>query len=209
MQDQKQHWDEIHQKGGADYYLGNPTDFAIEVQKIIPAKSKILELGCGAGNDSLFFAEKGHTVLATDFSKVAIEKNNTRYNNENVHFQTLDISQPFPFDDHSFDVIYSRLSLHYFTDSVTKEIFQELHRVLKSNGYLCFVCKSVNDPLYGKGTQIEKDMFDDHGHIRHFFSEEYVKECLRDNYLYKILTTGEEKFYGSPSAFVKVIVQKK
>lgn len=209
MKDQKQHWDEIHKKGNADYYLGNPTDFAVEVQKIIPAESKILELGCGAGNDSLYFAEKGHIVLATDFSDVAIEKNNNRYKNDNLQFEVLDISKSFKYIDNTFNVIYSRLSLHYFIDSVTKEIFQEIYRILKSEGYLCFICKSVKDPLYGKGTQIEKDMFDNNGHIRHFFSEEYVKECLQDKYSYEVLETGEEKFYGSPSAFVKVIAKKK
>lgn len=209
MQNQKQHWDVIHSKGNADYYLGKPTQFALEVQQYIPQSSKILELGCGAGNDSLFFAQQGHNMLATDFSDVVIDKNNSRHKDNNLKFEVLDMSLPFKFEDNSFNVIYSRLSLHYFIDNITKKIFEELYRVLKPEGYLCFVCKSIKDPLYGKGTVIEKDMFNNNGHIRHFFSEEYVKECLQDKYTYVVLETGEENFYGSPSAFVKVIAKKK
>ena len=34
---------------------------------------KVLELGCGQGRDSLFFASKGVNIHAIDSSKVAIE----------------------------------------------------------------------------------------------------------------------------------------
>jgi 2-polyprenyl-3-methyl-5-hydroxy-6-metoxy-1,4-benzoquinol methylase len=39
---------------------------------------KILELGCGQGRDSLFFASKGLEVHAIDSTKVAIEDLNDK-----------------------------------------------------------------------------------------------------------------------------------
>ena len=113
------------------------------------------------------------------------------------------------FRDSEFDGVYARLSLHYFTDDVTKSIFREICRVLKPNGYLCFICKSTNDPLYGKGTEIEKDMFENNGHIRHFFSEDYAKSLLVNDFTIEKLESGDEKFYGKDSAFVKVIAKAK
>jgi len=209
--DQKNHWNTLHIAGKADFYLElkEATNFGLEMQHIIPAKAKILELGCGAGNDAFFFAKKGHTVLATDFSEIAIEKNKTRIQNENLTFQVLDINQPMPFADKTFEAVYARLSLHYFTAEHTKNIFKEIHRVLKPNGYLCFLCKSTNDPLFGKGEEIEKDMFELDGHIRHFFSDEFVKLCLDGNFELVKQERGEEKFYSRPSAFIKVVALNK
>ena len=205
--DQKQHWNDLHLQDQAD--LEEPTSFAKEVQNMIPPRSSLLEVGCGSGRDSFYFAEHGYSVLATDFSEVAVEKNKEKYQSENLSFEVLNISNKTSFKDNSFDVIYSRLSLHYFRDTDTKNIFEELHRILKPSGYLCFVCKSTEDPLYGNGTEIEKDMFESDGHIRHFFSEGYARECLREKFRIIEIESGKESFYSYPSAFVKVIAQKK
>jgi ubiquinone/menaquinone biosynthesis C-methylase UbiE len=101
--------------------------------------------------------------------------------------------------------VYARLSLHYFSDLTTKRIFSEIARVLKPNGYLCFLCKSTNDPLYGKGNEIEKDMYENKGHVRHFFSKEYATELMQQSFEIQTIEEGEETFYGSQSAFIKVI----
>lgn len=203
MSNQRLLWDKLHKTRQVS--LGKQTNFAKEVQKIIPTQSKLLELGCGNGKDAFYFAQNGHKVTATDFSEVAIENNKKKYNSRNLQFELLDISKPFNFPDNSFDVIYARLSFHYFTDNVTKEIFKELNRILKPNGLLCFICKSTTDPLYGKGEKIEEDMFEENGHIRHFFSQDYIKECLKGLFTIQKLELGEENFYNSPSTFVKVI----
>jgi ubiquinone/menaquinone biosynthesis C-methylase UbiE len=209
MKNQQVHWNQLHAQGDFDHYSGKPTAFVEEVLGIISNNSTILELGCGAGNDSFGFAAAGHTVLATDFSDVAITKNEQRYKDlPNLHFKVLDISLPFLFPDSEFDVVYSRLALHYFTDTITKQIFDNIFRVLKPQGYLCFICKSVDDPLYGKGTQLEKNMFELDGHVRHFFDIDYVTALLQNKFLIKDIEHGQESFYGSTSAFIKVIAQK-
>jgi ubiquinone/menaquinone biosynthesis C-methylase UbiE len=205
MKNQKQHWNELHKQGNIDHYSNRPTKFAEEVLRIAKPFSKFLELGCGTGNDAVAFARVGHTVLAIDFSEVAITKNIERFKDvSNLAFEVLDISQSLKLEDNQFDVVYARLSLHYFSDEITKKAFQEIHRILKPNGLLCFICKSVKDPLYGKGEEIERDMFEYKGHMRHFFSEEYAKECL-DNFRIEKIESGAELFYGNESAFVKVI----
>lgn len=208
MNDQKQLWDILHEKGKVDHFSDKPTKFAEEVQSLITPGSKILELGCGVGNDSAFFAQNGHQVLATDFSKLAIKNNRKHFKESNLQFEVLDMSKKMSLPDNSFDVVYCRLSLHFFTDKATKSIFRKLHRILKPNGLLCFLCKSTDDPLYGKGKQIEKDMFEENGHIRHFFSKDYVKELLNGMFKTEKLETGQEDFYNIPSSFIKLIAKK-
>lgn len=206
MNNQKQLWNNAHDKGDISHYSDSTTEFAREVLEVINPSSRILELGCGVGNDSVGFANAGHTVVATDFSEVAIAKNTERFKNgTNLTFQVIDINQPLDIQENDFDVVYARLSLHYFSDKDTKKIFQEIYKVLKPNGYLCFICKSVNDPLYGKGTEVEKDMYELDGHVRHFFSEDYTKSLLKNNYKIEKIESGNEKFYGHDSSYIKVI----
>lgn len=209
--DQKKFWNNRHEHASPDHVLtnGEITAFALEVQSTIPPKSSILEIGCGVGNDSLYFASKGHNVVSTDLSEVAIKKNKIRSNTDNVMFQVLDISAPTPFEDKKFDVIYARLSLHYFSDTVTKQIIKELARIIKPSGYLCFLCKSIEDSSYGKGTEIEKDMYEDNGHVRHFFCEAYALECLGKDFAVELLEKGEEHFYTRDAAYVKVIAKRR
>lgn len=202
---QKQHWEELHKKGSVDHELNIATEFAKEVNDYINPNSSILELGCGVGNDSFYFSQQGHKALGTDFSEVAIDQDKKRYNNGNLTFKVMDISLPIPFIDNEFDVVYARLSLHYFSNEATKAIFKELHRILKPNGYLCFICKSTHDPLYGAGTEIEKDMYEKNGHVRHFFNEEYVKLCLGNNFSIHKIQEDKGELYGNTSAFIKVI----
>ncbi len=207
MNNQRAHWDKIHEDGELSHYK-NPSDFANEVLKNLKPNSKILELGCGVGNDSIAFANSGHSIIATDFSNTAIKKNKERFDNINLEFKIFDISNKFPFEENTFDLVYARLSLHYFKDQTTKMIFAEIRRVLKPNGKLAFICKSTKDPLYGKGTEIEQDMFEYEGHIRHFFSEDYTNDSIKNLFEINLLESGQDKFYGRKSSYVKVIAKK-
>lgn len=169
----------------------------------------MLELGCGEGNDSIYFANQGHTVTATDFSDIAIKQDKERWSNPRLRFEILDISTPFSWGDKSFSVVYARLSLHYFRDDATKAIFKEIHRVLRPGGLLCCMCKEVRDSIYGKGNEIEPDMYELDGHVRHFFSERYAKRLLEYSDLRtEMLETGKETIYDRQSAFIKIVAKK-
>lgn len=209
MKDQKRHWNNAHREQWLHKHSQRQTEFAEGVHSQIPTASSILELGCGEGNDSIFFAQKGHHVIAADFSDVAIHQNSERHHHNRLNFTEQDIAQPLAFTNDSFDVVYARLSLHYFTDAQTRRIFQEIARVLKPNGRLFFMCKSTDDPLYGKGQNIEADMFELDGHVRHFFSKKYAETMIEQAGLSpKEIVAGREKLYGHESAFIKASAVK-
>ena len=112
-----------------------------------------------------------------------------------------------PFQTDEFDGVYARLSLHYYPDQINRLLFQDIHRVLKIGGRLAFLCKSTDDPLYGKGQQLEKNMFENKGHVRHFFDESYTNTLL-GGYHTERLEMRKENLYGEPSADVKVMAQR-
>lgn len=209
LEGQQQHWENIYGTSKPEAYAYAPTTFAAEVISLLSPGATIAELGCGWGSDTAYFAQHGYSTLGVDFSDVAIEQNRKRYGHiPTVAFQTVDISQPFPWEDSVFTALYARLSLHYFTDAVTKAVFHEIYRVLQPAGLLAFLCKSIHDPLYGEGEEIEQDMFITNDHVRHFFSEDYAKACLGDGFKIETLQSGTASFYGRTSGFVKVIAHK-
>ena len=208
MNDQRHHWDAIHERRLRDWQPGEPAPLARECAALLPPATVVLELGCGPGRDAAFFARNGHTVCATDFSAVALGANRGRYHDvRHLHFVVLDAGDPFPFADGVFDAVYAHLSLHYFPDDVTRALFREIRRVLRQGGLLAFLCKSVADPLYGQGRQIEPDMFEHEGHVRHFFTEEYAVSCLGPRFEATLVESGPDRIFGTSSAFVKVVAR--
>jgi SAM-dependent methyltransferase len=209
MSDQREYWDTAYADSGSARHERPPSRFGEHALRFFPKTALVLELGCGRGADALRMAQHGHTVLATDFAEPAIAANQRDYAGiPNLEFRLLPIAAPSPFADASFDVVYAHLSLHYFPDRETRDIFRDLHRILRPGGLLAFLCKSTDDPLYGKGERIESDMFDYAGHVRHFFSALYARSCLDGRFDVIELTTGKETFYERDSAYVQVLARK-
>jgi SAM-dependent methyltransferase len=201
---QKQMWDRHYAQTSGVVPSAAPSPFAREVLAGLPCAARILELGCGAGLDAAAFARNGHNVVATDFSAVILAGAARRLGQvSGLSFVLLDTSRPLCFAGNTFDVVYARLSLHYFRDAVTRQVMAEIQRVLRPGGRLCFLCKSTGDSVYGQGTEIEPDMFDNHGHIRHFFSYDYAQSLLAGRFVPEAVTATPTA--GADHAFVQVI----
>lgn len=208
--DQTKLWNEKHGAGEHASHRSEPAPFALLAEPFFPRASRLLEIGCGVGSESKLFADNGHNVLATDISEVVIAQNKEYYKDSLVEFTVLDIARPLPFDDGAFQVIFSHLALHYYSDTVTRAIFSELRRVLETDGILAFACKSINDSKYGIGEALEKDMFLASGkHVRHFFSIDYARSLLGDDYEILHLDEVVEHYSKDASALVRCIARKK
>lgn len=103
----------------------------------------ILEISCGNGSDAIELSRRGYSVTATEFNEDYVN-----YVNDYVNCIQHDTRDRFPFDDNSFDLVYSRLGLHYFSKEELSKIFEEISRI--SNNYLIFTVKLVNDIPTGK-----------------------------------------------------------
>ncbi len=167
--------------------------------------SRILELGCGGGTDAEAFAGAGHEVVATDFVPAVIAGNRERLGHlPNLTFAIMRIDQPYPYGDATFDAVYAHLTLHYFDHDITTSIVAEIHRVLKPGGWLLFACKSPDDPSFGKGIEIEPDMFDFHGKVRHFFSEKYAQHLLTKCFTDVEIQSHRGKLYRQRAGWITV-----
>lgn len=182
------------------------TKFARRSFALIQPKHKnLLDLGCGLGRDSLYFAKKGLVVSAVDFSETGLSNIPNNIKNLNLVKQRI---EDLKFRPESFDIIYAHLSLHYFDDRTTTKIFNKLHALLKKEGLLFVKCKSTDDHLFKKGTQIETDMFIDKGHVRHFFTKDYMKAKLERFEIIKIRKTSST-YHVYKSSFIEAVATKR
>jgi cyclopropane fatty-acyl-phospholipid synthase-like methyltransferase len=103
-------WNNIYENDSA-FFGEESSAFAITCYDKIKGKKNLLELGCGQGRDSLFFASKGVNVTALDFSNIAIDQLSKRAKEMKLGIttRTFDISKRLPFDNDTFDVVYSHM----------------------------------------------------------------------------------------------------
>ena len=112
--------------------VGNP----FSLTDIMPGEH-VLDVGCGAGVDTLFAAkltEPTGYAAGVDFSKEMIER--AEHNKQlaevgNVSFQVADAAA-LPFEDASFDVVTTNAMLNLAVDK--RRTLREIYRVLKDGG---------------------------------------------------------------------------
>ena len=61
-------WNTCYSKNDTGWDLGRPTPIFIDWCNKLKSSSKICVPGSGNGYDSLYFAQKGHSVTAIDFA---------------------------------------------------------------------------------------------------------------------------------------------
>lgn len=94
---------------------------------------EVLEVGCGLGTDAVNFARRGARYTGVDLTETSIDLVRRRFQLENLsaNLRTAD-AENLPFEDASFDLVYSHGVLHHTPD--TQRAINEVHRVLKPGG---------------------------------------------------------------------------
>lgn len=203
MNNLDKYWDKIHLK-----YTSTYDNWFNKYLHLLNKSDKIIELGCGRAYTSLYLLNNGFSdVTACDFSTEVINILNTEHKELNT--SVFDISEKLPFKDDEINVIIADLCLHYFDSKKTKEILNEIYRVLKSGGYLIGRVNSANDkyhiPLSAK--VLEKNFYYDGEIYKKFFERKEFKELFEN---FKILSLEEKHMdrYEKPKTLWEFCIKK-
>ena len=105
---------------------------------------KALDYGCGAGRSTVFLKGLGLDVIGVDISKDMLEQTKTLDKDGEYRLIT---SGNLPFDDESFDIIFSSfVFLEVSSLNEIEKILMEMKRVLKKDGIIVFVTSSMEAP---------------------------------------------------------------
>ncbi|MEB3337133.1 MAG: class I SAM-dependent methyltransferase [Leptolyngbyaceae bacterium] len=106
----------------------------------------VLDLGCGAGENSVYFAQQGARCVAADYSpgmvEVALklaELNQVKVEGRVINAFAID------FPDNTFDIVYASNLLHHLPNP--EVVLSEMHRVLKPGGKACFWDPLRHNPI--------------------------------------------------------------
>lgn len=202
-------WNKVYSKD-ASFFGDDPSNFALDCYEEFKKNGvkQVLELGCGQGRDSIFFASNGIDVIAIDSSQAAIDALSKITIKKNLTIKPFiqNASEGLSFDNSYFDAVYSHMFFNMkFTDDQLKYLFVEVNRVLKDGGLNLFSVRSDNDSMYKKGTEVEKNIYDIHGFQIRFFTMSDIRNiCMLNGFEpYKITAAYEE-----PASLYRVFAKK-
>ncbi len=145
----------------------------------------LLELGCGNGRDSLYFAKNGIKVVAIDQVQEVITylQNKHSLHGANPHFIVNDftrLNEINSLKSHKFDCIYSRFTLHSISANEQENLLSQLVPFLKPQGIFAVEARGYKNALYEKGEAVkdEKDAFIYDEHYRRFINVWRLCEAL-------------------------------
>ena len=191
-------WNKVYSKD-ASFFGNDPSNFGLDCQEEFKKNKakQILELGCGQGRDTIFFASNGLDVVAIDSSHVAIDILSKIKTEKNLPIKAMicDVSEGIPFDNSYFDAVYSHMFFNMtFKDDQLRYLFVEVNRVLKNGGLNLFSVRSDNDAMHRKGVEVEKNIYDINGFQIRFFTRSDLRNiCLLNGFEpYKITEAYEE-----------------
>ncbi|OLP18028.1 SAM-dependent methyltransferase [Leptolyngbya sp. 'hensonii'] len=117
------------------------------LQKIGDLRGKsLLDLGCGAGESSVYFSQRGACCVASDYSPGMVDvtlklaaANGVQLEGKTINAMEID------FPNNTFDLVYAANLLHHLPDA--DRALQEMHRVVKPGGKVCFWDPLRHNPI--------------------------------------------------------------
>jgi SAM-dependent methyltransferase len=141
-------------------------------------ESKTLDVGCGTGENALFLAENGFSVVGIDLSTLAIAtaKAKAVKRKVKVDFQ-LGNALASDFKNGQFDNAVDSGLFHTFNDNERISFAREIARVLAIDGKYFMLCFSDKEPTnWGGPRRVTKE------EIEATFSPFFYINYIRDDY---------------------------
>jgi SAM-dependent methyltransferase len=163
---------------------------------------RVLELGCGSGNNLMLFHEFGWQVVGVDISTDALSDaaHNLAGGPDTVIMLHADLAQGMPALIGEFDAIILPSINYYVPRASFRKLLTDCSRLLKQGGLFFLRSRTCEDWRYGRGSEVEPNGFvlecmetGEKGLLNVFYgADELANECaagigeLHDRHILKV-----------------------
>jgi len=136
-------WNSLYQRGKIPWRSSGLSQVTRRLLKTYAAGPKLLEVGCGVGDDAGMIAKAGFDYFGIDISDTAIGDAKDSYSSKSIHFARVDFFRWSAID--SFDVVYEKGVFHGLAGVRRRNAFvRRVATLLRPEGIWITVCGSAD-----------------------------------------------------------------
>lgn len=143
--------------GVPPWEIGRPQPAFVRLAAAGSLRGRVLDIGCGSGENALFVASLGLEVLGVDASPKAITlaRGKASLRGSTATFQVGDALRLQDLE-HSYDTVIDCGLFHMFTDEGRLRYVSSVGRALKPGSTLFVLCFSEREPAWGGPRRITR-----------------------------------------------------
>lgn len=126
--------------GTTNYWGRKPSQLCLAVLEMVPPERplRLLDIGCGEGQNAVFFARTGYEVSTFDLSSVGVEKTLRAAENAKVVVNAFQADLLTFRLSEEYDILFSSGTLHFIPEPLRHEIFGHYRGHTVSGGINAF-----------------------------------------------------------------------
>jgi SAM-dependent methyltransferase len=157
-------------------------------------QARVLELGCGNGNNLMLFHEYGWSVFGIDINPGSLANADHNFSiideakRGGYAFLQHDLSRALPKVEGKYDVVLMPGVLEYIPRNAMKKCLMDVSNLLVPGGYFFLRMRALGDYRYGKGRMVELNGFileiaetGEEGLLNVFYHPDEIVKILHDH----------------------------
>ncbi|MFO0068701.1 MAG: methyltransferase domain-containing protein [Alphaproteobacteria bacterium] len=175
----------MHSKNSDNPYHGQLLQYILHGLMAAPTTGKLLDLGGGWGTQAYAAQRIGYDVISLDREPASA----------NVPYVLCDIANdPFPINDHSIDIVFSKSVIEHFYMHQLPHVFSEIMRVLKPGGHVVFLTPDWHSNM--------REFYQIFTHVTPYTASS-IQQCIQmygfENVHAKVIMQLPETWHSSPA----------